>query len=112
MAFARSSISPVGSFGFWCSGQAAGHLAGGAHHELGADPRGDCVGLGRFRGVHDDLGDPVPVTQVQEDELAVVAAAVDPAGQARAGAGVGGAELAAGVRAVRGGQIGRHGPQS
>ena len=70
------------------------------------------MGFGRVRCVHDDLGDSVPVAQVQEDELAVVAAAVDPAGQARAGSGVSGAELAAGMTAVRGGEIGRHGPQS
>ena len=68
--------------------------------------------LGRVRRVHDDLGDPVPVAQVEEDELAVVAAAVDPAGQARAAARVGGTQLAAGMAAVRGRQIGWHGPQS
>jgi hypothetical protein len=54
----------------------------------------------------------VPVAQVEEDELTVVAAAMDPARQERADARVGGAQLAAGMAAVRGRQIGWHGPQS
>ena len=94
------------------SGQPPRDLAGGAHHEFRADPRGDHVGLGGFGRVHDDLGDPVAVAQVEEDELAVVAATMDPAGQPRVDARVGGAQLAAGMAAVRGRQIGRHGPQS
>ena len=94
------------------SGQPPGDLAGCAHHELRADPRGDRVGFGGFRRVHDDLGDPMTVAQVEEDQLAVVAAAMDPAGQARADARVGGAQLAAGMAAVWGRQIGWHGPQS
>ncbi len=68
--------------------------------------------FGRFRRVDDDLGDPVPVAQVEEDELAVVTAAVDPAGQARADACVRSAQLAAGMAAVRSRQISWHGPQS
>ena len=68
--------------------------------ELGADPAGRRVGLGRVGLVDDDLGDPVAVAQVEEDQLAVVAPAVDPAGQPRGRAGVAETELAAGVRAV------------
>jgi len=94
------------------SGQPQGDLPARAHDELRAHPRGNRVRLGRVGGVDHDLGDPVAVAQVKEDELAVVAAAMDPAGQARADARVGGAQLAAGMAAVRGRQIGRHGPQS
>ena len=36
---------------------------------------------GRLLGVDDDLGDAVPVAQVEEDELPEVAATVHPAGQ-------------------------------
>ena len=64
--------------------------------------------------VDDDLGEAVPVAQVEEDELAVVAAAVDPAGERRVRPRVGGAQLAAGVGAIgRGeaGEVGRHGPR-
>ncbi len=43
----------------------------------------DLVRLGRVGFVDDDLRDPVPVTQVEEDQLAVVAAAMDPAGETR-----------------------------
>ena len=47
--------------------------------------RRDLVGLGRVGRVDDDLGDPVAVAEVEEDQLAVVAAAVDPAGEAGVG---------------------------
>ena len=39
------------------------------------------MGLGGVGRVDDDLGDPVPVAEVDEDQLAMVAPAVDPAGQ-------------------------------
>ena len=47
------------------------------HDELGADPAGRRVGLGRIGLVDDDLGDPVAVAQVEEDR----------AGRGRAGGG-------------------------
>ena len=50
--------------------------------------------------VEDDLGDAGAVAQVEEDEVAVVAAAVDPAHEGDGLAGVGCAEFAAGVRAL------------
>ena len=43
----------------------------------------DLVGLRRVGLVDDDLGDAVPVAQVQEDELAVVAAPMHPPGEPR-----------------------------
>jgi hypothetical protein len=52
-------------------------------------------------GVEDDLGDAEAVAEVEEDEAAVVAAAVDPAHEGDGFAGVGRAELAAGVRALK-----------
>jgi hypothetical protein len=58
------------------------------------------VGEQAARDVHHALRDPVMVAQVDEDELPVVALAVDPAGEAGFGADVFGAELAAGVRAI------------
>ena len=61
---------------------------------------GDRVGGGRLGRVDDDLGDAVAVAQVEEDELAEVAAAVDPAGQRGRLAGVLGAGVGAGQGAV------------
>ena len=58
-----------------------------------------CVGL--IGPIDDDLGDPVPIAQVEEDQLAVVAAAMNPARQAGVVTGVGRAEGAAGMRPVR-----------
>ena len=88
------------------AGQPHRHRAGHGHHELRADPAGRLVG---DRGVHlvdDDLRDAVPIAQVQEDELAVVAPPMDPAGQAGARPCVGGAELPARVRAIGRGEAG------
>ena len=82
------------------AGQAQRDGALDHHDELGADAAGLRVGVGRIGLVDDDLGDPVAVAQVEEDQLAVVAPAVDPAGQPGGRARVGRAELAAGVRAV------------
>jgi hypothetical protein len=66
----------------------------------------------RLRGsvrVNDDLGEAVAVAQVEEDEMAVVASTVDPAGQSGRVAGVRGTELATRVGAVRRGERGRAG---
>ena len=76
-------------------------------HELAADGRGDRVRLRRLLRVDDDLGDAVAVAQVEEDELAQVATAVDPAGERDRAADVLGAGVGAGQVAV-GGR--RHGP--
>ena len=93
-------MAPVGSFVFSVPGSRCATVPATVHHELGADPAGRRVGLGRVGLVDDDLGDPVPVAQVEEDQLAVVAPAVDPAGQPRGRAGVVEPQLAAGVGAV------------
>ncbi len=98
---ARSSIAPVASFGFSVPGRRAGNHARRPQDELGPDPRGDRVRLGRLVGIHHDLGDPVPVAEVEEDQVAVVPPPVDPAGQAGLAAGIGRAKVAAGVGAVR-----------
>ena len=52
------------------------------HHELRAHRGGDRMRLGRLLGVDDDLGDAVAVAEVEEDELAEVTSAIDPARQA------------------------------
>ena len=57
-----------------------GDGAGGTDHELGPNGLGEGVCAGRVGVVDDDLGDAIAVAQVEEDELAEVAAAVDPAG--------------------------------
>jgi hypothetical protein len=77
-------------------------LAGGAHDELVAHPTRDLVCCRGVRLVDDDLGDAVPIAQVEEDQLAMVAPPVDPARQTRIGARIRRPELAARV-----GPIGR-----
>ena len=84
--------------------QAAGDVSLDRDHELGPAAGSDGVGVGRVGRVHDDLGEPVAVAHVEEDELAVIAATVNPAGQANRAALVDGAKGAAGVRPVRGGE--------
>jgi hypothetical protein len=77
----------------------AGHdLAVDLDHALGAQAldRGEARGL----GVQHQLGQAVMVAQVDEDQAAVVALAVDPARQADRIAGVGGPQGAAGVGAI------------
>ena len=64
-------------------GEPALDVADDRDDELGADPAGLLVRGRRVGLVDDDLGQAVAVAQVEEDELAVVAAAMDPAGQTR-----------------------------
>ncbi len=94
--------------------QAARDVALDRDHELRPAAGRDGVGLGRVGGVHHDLREAVAVAHVEEDELAVVAAAVNPAREAGRATLVGGAQGAAGVRPVRGGEAGGglgHGPR-
>ena len=63
-----------------------------AKDPLGAGAVGGFVGLGVLRVDH-DLDDAVRVTEVDEDEATVVAAAVDPAGDAHGAAIVGGGQV-------------------
>ena len=95
-------------------GETAGDLARDGDDELAAHPAGDLVGLRGVGLVDDDLGEAVAVAQVQEDQLAVVAAPVDPAGQPGVRAGIGRPQLAGGVGPIRRGEAGgrgRHGPR-
>ena len=82
------------------------HRVGGAQAHLALD-RDDELGpeLGHnwsFAGVADDLREPVPVTDVQEDDAAVVAVGVDPAVQDHGLSGMIAAQLAARVGAFPG----------
>ena len=77
------------------AGQPLGQQAAGADDELGPHLAGDRVGGGSGGPVEHDLGDAVAVAQVQEDQLAEVAPAVDPAGQGHGLAGRFGACFAA-----------------
>ena len=69
---------------------------------LGTSGFGFSVGNGRDFLVEHDLGDAGAVAEVEEDEVAVVAAAIDPAHEGDGLAGVRAAEFAAGVRALEG----------
>ena len=69
-------------------GRAAADRPLDGEHPLGAGSMGGLVGLGVLR-VDDDLDNAVRVAEVEEDEAAVVAAAVDPAGEAHGAALVG-----------------------
>jgi hypothetical protein len=57
------------------------------------------VAFGRQFLVEDDLGDAAAVAQIEKDQVAVVAAAVDPAHEDDVLAGVSGAKIAAHVGA-------------
>jgi hypothetical protein len=87
-------------------GQPASDLSGGRDDELVAHPTRRLVRLRRVRLVDDDLRDPVAVTDVQEDQLSVVATTVHPAREARVDAGVGAAQLTRGVGAIGRGETG------
>ncbi len=73
---------------------------------LAPDPTRQRMGRRRVGRIDHDLGDPVAVAQVEEDQLAVIAPTVDPARQAGGRPGVGRPELAAGVTAIRAGERG------
>ena len=69
---------------------------------LGTRGFGLGVGLGGDFLVEHDLRDAGAVAEVEEDEIAVVATAVDPAHEGDGFAGVGAAQVAAQVRALEG----------
>ena len=95
---AKTSTSPVGRFGIDRLGRARLHLAVDADHPFGPHLLGRREGR-RF-GVGDDLGQAVVVAQIDEQQPAMVADAVHPAGEADGLADVVGAERAAGVASV------------
>ncbi len=78
---ATTSISPVGMLGFSRPVAAAANLPFDRDDKLRAGGLGFGVGLAGLLLVEDDLGDAGAVAHVEEDEVAVVAAAVDPAHQ-------------------------------
>ncbi len=75
-------------------GRARDDLAARREHVLGAHLLGERVRLGDARRVEHELHHAAAVAEIDEDEVAVVAAARDPAGEAHLAADVGGAQLA------------------
>ena len=88
-----------GHFGIDGVGIAEAHLPNGGDDVLGADLFTFQVAFRSQFLVEDDLGDAGAIAEVEEDEVAVVAAAIDPAHEDDLLAGVGGAEVAAHVGA-------------
>ena len=78
-------MSPVGEVRVDVLGRALDDLALGGDDVLGAQVLGHGEGVARGLRVHDELHEPRAVAQVDEDEPAVVAAAVDPARDADLG---------------------------
>jgi hypothetical protein len=76
--------------------RARGDRPGHLQHVLAAHLRGDGVRRGGARRVEDDLGQPVAVAQVHEDQPAVVAPPADPALERDLAADVGGTQAATG----------------
>ena len=84
LASTVSSISPVARFGLTFCGVATRDRARDRDHVLGAQRWAAACAAGAVSGMEDELDDPGAVAQVDEDQAAVVAAAVDPAGDAGA----------------------------
>jgi hypothetical protein len=78
--------------------RALSHLSIDAHHPLGPHGLGEPEG-GRVRVGH-ALRDSVVVAQIDEQDAAVVANAVAPAGEAHGRADIGGAQVAAGMSTI------------
>ena len=87
-----------GHFRVDCVSIAQPDLAHGSDNVFGPDVFALGVPLRRDLLVEDDLADTAAVAQVEKDEIAVVAAAVDPAHQDNLLASVGGAQFAAMMR--------------
>ena len=77
-----SSISPVLRFGLTLPSSRRTISPAALTHVLGPQPLRQRVRLGRRLRMEDELDDAGAVAQVDEDQAAVVAAAVDPAGHA------------------------------
>ena len=80
---------------------AQAHLAHGGDDVLGPHLFALRVALGSELFVEHHLGNAAAVAHVEEDQVAVIAAAVDPAHQDHVFAGVGGAQIAAVVGAFQ-----------
>ncbi len=90
-----------GHFGIGSAFFAGPDCAGDGDDVFVAERAADLVGLAGF-GMKDDLGDAGAVAEIDEDDAAVVAVSVDPAGEADFGADVGFTQDAAGVGAFEG----------
>ena len=88
-----------GHFGIDGVGRAQADFADGSDDIFGAHLLSLGVAVGDKLLIEDNLGDAAAVAEVEEDEVAVVAAAVDPAHEDDGLACVGGAEIAAHVGA-------------
>ena len=95
---ASISISPVGILGLMASASRRRTLPTAATTYSGPHLLALGVAVGRQFLVEHNLRDAGAVAQVEKDEVAVVAAAVDPAHQDHLLAGVGGAQIAAKMR--------------
>ena len=82
------------------SSQAGGDFSGDADHILATEFVGFLCGVGIFLRAEDNLCDAFAVTEVDENQAAVVAAGGDPAAEGDFGAGMFGAEGVAVVGAV------------
>ena len=89
-----------GEAGVFGAGEAGGDEAGDGDDVLAAEAVGLVGDLGVFIGAEDDLGDAFAVTEIDENNAAVIAAGIDPAAEGDGGVGVGGAEGGAGVGAI------------
>src|SRR5438270_13417801 len=63
----------------------ASDISGGADHVLGAQPMSGAVRVGGGVGVKYELDDARAIAQIDEDQAAVIAATVHPAGNTRMG---------------------------
>ncbi len=98
---ASISISPVGILGLMASGARRRTLPTAATTYSGRTMLALRVAFGREFLVEHHLADAGAVAQIEEDQVAVVAAAVDPAHHDNVLAGVGGAQFAAAVGAFK-----------
>ncbi len=71
---------------------ARSHLSANADHPLAPDLLGQRVGVFRGVRIEHDLGQPLAVAQIHEDELAVIPAVIDPTEQHDLLADVGGSQ--------------------
>ena len=102
IVFTRTSISPVGSFGVDQALRRAQSTTPVTlmTHSLRSLRRFIVDGLCRRCRVEDELREAVAVAKVDEDQAAVIAVGMNPAGQANFRANIGCPKLAAGVSAV------------
>jgi len=84
-----------GHFGIDGVGVAQAHLADSGDNVLGPHLLALQVAVGSQLLVEDNLGNAAAIADVEKDEVAVVAAAIDPAHEDDVLAGVGGAKIAA-----------------